>query len=335
LYNINMTILRRCQDKQEWDNYILDNAGHPLQLWGWGDLKSAHGWKADRLFLLDDAEEVIGAAQLLIRKLPWPLRSLSYIPRGPVVKETNRVVLLDELASYAKTNYHSVAISVEPDCIDFEVPTGWEKSANRILPSKTIILDIKQTESELLADMVKKTRQYIRKSASEAMKIKVAHSKDELTKCLKIYHETARRAKFNLHDDQYYYDVFSKLGDKSVLFVANVDDEPAAFLWLAISADTAFELYGGMNEVGQQMRLNYALKWHAILKCKEWGLGRYDFGGLIGGGVSNFKLSWASAETELAGTFDLPLSGLYRFWSRGLPFAKNLVHKVMSVFRHR
>lgn len=330
-----MTTIRRCQDKQEWDNYVLDNGGHPLQLWGWGDLKSVHGWKADRLFLLDDAEDVVGAAQLLVRKLPWPLRSLSYIPRGPVVSEANRAELLTQLAGYAKSNYHSVAISVEPDSIEFEAPVGWVKSKNRILPAKTIILNIKQTESELLADMVKKTRQYIRKSASEAMKIKIVHSKDELTKCLKIYHETAKRAKFNLHKDQYYYDAFNKLGDKSVLFVAYIEDQPAAFLWLAISADTAFELYGGVNEIGQQLRLNYALKWHAILKCKEWGLGRYDFGGLIGGGVSTFKLGWASAETELAGTFDRPLSKFYGLWSWGLPFAKGFVHKIMSVFRHR
>jgi peptidoglycan pentaglycine glycine transferase (the first glycine) len=77
-----------CHSKEDWDDYILENGGHPLQLWGWGDSKSVHGWDAERLFLHDDDENVIGAAQVLYRRLPWPLRSLAYVPRGPVVDES-------------------------------------------------------------------------------------------------------------------------------------------------------------------------------------------------------------------------------------------------------
>ena len=80
-----------------------------------------------------------------------------------------------------------------------------------------------------------------------------------------------------------------------------------------------------MNQTGQDLRANYALKWHAIRKTKEWGLTRYDFGGLVGHGVTNFKLSWAEDETNLAGTFDKPLSPLYKLWSSGLPAAKTIV----------
>jgi peptidoglycan pentaglycine glycine transferase (the first glycine) len=328
-----MTTLRQCQDKQQWDDYVLEYGGHPLQLWGWGDLKAVHGWVASRLFLTDEDGEVLGAAQVLIRKLPTPFRSLSYIPRGPVVDEANREDLLNLLADYVDRMYHSVALTIEPDCIEYSVPEGWTKSKNHILPARTIILDLVKTEAELLNDMVKKTRQYIRKSAAEAITIKMVRSREDLDKCLAIYHETAKRAKFKLHSDQYYNDVFSKLNDHSPVFAAYVDDQPIAFLWLAISADTAFELYGGVNELGQQLRANYALKWHAILKCKEWGLGRYDFGGLIEGGVSTFKLGWATDETELAGTFDRPLSIFYGIWSHSLPFGKTIIRRIKGLFK--
>ena len=126
--------------------------------------------------------------------------------------------------------------------------------------------------------MAKKTRQYIRKSGAEAVIIRRVHTRNELDKCLAVYHETSKRAGFGLHSDQYYYDVFDKMGDYSPVFAAYVDEQPIAFLWLAISADTSYELYGGMNDLGQQLRANYALKWQAILKCREWGLMRYDFG---------------------------------------------------------
>ncbi len=325
-----MTALKQCQDKREWDDYILENGGHPLQLWGWGDLKASHSWKAHRFYLYDNNENVIGAVQLLIRRLPWPLRSLAYVPRGPVVNESNREELLLELAKHVKRAYHSVVLTIEPDSIEYTVPEGWKRSKNHILPARTIVLDLTRPEPELLNDMAKKTRQYIRKSASEAIKIKMVHNKGELDKCLAIYRATAKRAKFDLHSNQYYHDVFDKLGDHSPVFAAYVDDQPIAFLWLAISADVAFELYGGMDDLGHQLRANYALKWHAIRRCKEWGLSRYDLGGLLDGGITTFKMGWADKETELAGTFDRPLSVSYGLWNGYLPTAKSIVRKIKS-----
>lgn len=329
-----MMTLRQCQDKQEWDDYVLEHNGHPLQLWGWGDLKSAHGWTADRLFLRNPEGDIIGSTQLLIRQLPLPFKSMAYVPRGPIVDEANRGLMLELLSQHVKKTYHSVVLTIEPDTEEYSAPEGWNKSKNHILPAQTIILDLTKTESELLSNMVKKTRQYIRKSASEDIQIKTVRTKEDLDKCLTIYQKTSEKAKFNLHSKQYYHDVFDKLGDHSHLFAAYNDDQPIAFLWLAISADTAYELYGGANELGQQLRSNYALKWHAIRKCKDWDLSRYDFGGLIEGGVKTFKMGWANRETEMAGTFDRPLSKFYKLWVSGLPTAKKILQKLKSTFSH-
>lgn len=330
-----MTRLMQCQNKTEWDDYILDNSGHPLQLWGWGDLKASHGWSACRLFFYNDNDDLTGAIQVLIKKLPWPLKSLAYVPRGPVVAIENRDDLLAELKRYIKKTFRSVAITVEPDEEKFRTKTDWNTSDNHILPARTIILDLNKSESDLLSVMAKKTRQYIRKSAAENIKIKMIRDSNELKKCLDVYDQTAKRAGFDLHDRQYYYDVFEKLGDFSPVFAAYVDNQLVAFLWLAISADTAYELYGGMNELGQQLRANYMLKWYAIRKCKEWGLIRYDFGGLLDGGITTFKKGWTNQETELAGTFDCQLSVFYGLWAKGLPMAKKIIRKSKSVFRKK
>lgn len=325
-----MVNLKRCQNKNEWDEYVLENDCHPLQLWGWGDLKSAHGWGVDRLFFYNSNDELKGAVQLLIKKLPMPFRSLCYVPRGFVVDEGDRFNLLSALADYSKKNYHAVLLKVEPDCVEFACE-GFVKTDNYILPSRTIILDLNQTESELMAAMAKKTRQYIRKSSAESsMSIRAVKSRGELEKCLDLYHKTAERAGFALHDDQYYFDVFDKLGEFSLIFAAYVDGEPIAFLWIVISGETSYELYGGMNDLGQNLRANYALKWYAIQKCKEWELTRYDFGGVIDGGVATFKKNWAEEETELAGSFDKPLSVFYGLWDKWLPTAKRLVRKLKT-----
>lgn len=325
-----MIELQKCTDKEQWDEYVLEHEGHPLQLWGWGQVKAAHGWSAERLFAYDtgNQDKIVGAAQVLIRKLPLPFRSFAYIPRGPIAEMAYQSEFLEALAVLVKRDYRSVALSVEPNTFTFDPPKSWEQSSNHILSADTILLDIAKSESELLADMAKKTRQYIRKSAAEGIKIKQVHTRTELEDCLNMYHQTATRAKFNLHADQYYVDVFNLMGDHSPIFAAYLEGKPVAFLWMGISADVAYELYGGMNEEGQQLRANYALKWHVIRKVKEWGLTQYDFGGLVVGGVSLFKQGWSSQETAFAGTFDKALSPTYIIWSKGLPKAKAIVQKL-------
>lgn len=321
-----MIELQRCSDKDQWDDYVLEHGGHPLQLWAWGQVKAGHGWIAERVFAYDE-EELIGAAQLLVRRLPTPFRTFAYIPRGPLFEDGHKDEILDKLAVLAKRDHHAVALSIEPDALSFEKPGGWVRSTNKILSAETILLDVTKSESDLLADMAKKTRQYIRKSGAD-VKIRQVKSREEIEKCLAIYRQTATRAGFNLHNDQYYLDVFIQLQDYSPIFAAYEGEEMVAFLWLAISETTAYELYGGMNDRGQELRANYALKWHAVKKVKEWGLKQYDFGGLVAGGVANFKQGWASEETVLAGTFDKPLSPLYTLWSKGLPFAKKTLQTV-------
>ncbi len=322
-----MISIRTCNDKQEWDDYVLDNDGHPLQLWGWGSVKSAHGWQADRVFVVN-GETVIGAAQLLIKPLPSLFKGLVYIPRGPVAVMQNRRVVMDALADYAKRTYKPVAITIEPDWTDMPAVDGWKKSPNTILIPRTLILDLSKSEDELLAAMNKKTRQYIRKSEGDGVEVKRVKDTAQLEECLTIYKLTAARAGFALHDDQYYKDIFYQLGDYSPLFAAFHNGAIVAFLWPVISGSILFELYGGMNDEGQRLRANYTLKWHAIRQVKEWGLEWYDMNGLLNDGVSTFKQSFADHEDMLVGTYDKQLSPLYGAWTKGLPVAKKAIRKL-------
>lgn len=326
-----MIEIRECVDREVWDDFILENGGHPLQLWGWGALKEKHGWHADRL-LAYEFDEPIAAASVLTKKLPFPFKAFSYVPRGPVGEGSQRGEFLEELADFAKRKRKAVCLSIEPVEAEFKVPEMWRAGGNSILPALTIQLDLDKTESELLAVMAKKTRQYIRKSAADVT-IKRVKTGQELDKCLAIYSQTSKRAGFNLHSKDYYHDVFHSLGDHSLIYAAYHGDEPVAFLWLAVSADTAFELYGGMNDIGQDLRANYALKWHAIKATKEWGLSTYDFGGIIGEGIATFKRSWTDDDTVLSGTFDRPLSPLYSLWVGMLPKVKKAVQKSRRIVK--
>ena len=327
---VNMAIIKECTDRQEWDDYALNSGSHPLQLWGWGEVKAKHGWSADRLFMLNDNEKIMAAAQILVRHLPWPFKSIAYIPRGPIVGDSDRGELLNLLVKYVREKHHSVSLSIEPDSLEFATVKGWKKAKNHILPAETIVLDLKKTEDELLADMAGKTRYCIRKSENSNIVIKSVKNEDQLRECLEIYHQTAQRAKFGIHSDEYYIDVYKEMGEHSPILVAYVKGQPVAFSWMLISADVAVELYGGMNDAGREVLAGYALKWAMIRKCKEWGLQRYDFGGMVDGGVSNFKISWAKTETKFAGTFDYPLSVSYGLYSWVLPLGKKVIRRLKA-----
>ena len=323
-----MTSVEICENQSEWDEEILSRGGHPLQLWGWGEVKAAHKWKVQRVFVRR-GQGIIGAAQLLIRPLPKPFNALVYIPRGPVAEPKERGTVLEAIADHSKRAFKAVAVSVEPDWETMPELGGWKHTPNTILIPQTLILDLNKSEDNLLADMTKKTRQYIRKSGNEPVEIRKV-KREELAACLDIYRQTAERAGFGIHDDEYYYDIYDKLGEHSPVFAVFFENKPIAFLWLAISQETAFELYGGMNDDGQRLRANYALKWHAIQTMKKWGIERYDFNGLLNDGVSTFKRGFASHEDMLAGTYDKPLSPLYGVWTQALPTAKKVLRKLKN-----
>ena len=326
-----MISLLPCVDREEWDDFVLEFDGHPLQLWGWGETKAAHGWRAEQLIARDMDKNIIGGAQVLVRKLPWPFIAIAYVPRGPVSERENAPDILEALASYTRSHYRAVVLTIEPDWTELPELLGenWKPAPNTILIPETLILDLSQSEDELQIAMSKKTRQYIRKSSNEdGLTIRQVKTRDGLQACMEIYHETAKRAGFPLHDDQYYYDLFMNMGEATPVFAAYKDEEPIAFLWLAISGKTAFELYGGMNDLGQELRANYALKWHAITKTKEWGIARYDMNGLVSDGVSNFKRGFADHEDKLVGTYDRALSPLYSLWTKAFPLGKKIIRTI-------
>ncbi|WP_449372117.1 lipid II:glycine glycyltransferase FemX [Arthrobacter psychrolactophilus] len=326
-----------CLDRVEWDAAVDSQQGHPMQLWGWGETKAAHNWRVDRV-LVRDGDTLVGSAQILLRTLPFPFRSLAYLARGPQAEGGLENEVLNAVGRYVKTTHKSVALSVEPDWDAATVAvaslpaTGWVPSNSTILIPRTLILDLTRTEDELLAAMSKKTRQYIRKSSREALDYR-AVTEAEVAQCMSVYKETAERADFGIHEDGYYLDILRNLGEGSPIYGAFDGEKLVSFLWLAASGSTAFELYGGMTEEGSQLRANFSLKWLAIQEMKARGITRYDFNGLLNDGVSKFKFGFADHEDMLAGTWDLALSPLYPVFAKALPVARRSMKKVRGLLK--
>lgn len=311
------------ENPPDWDDLVNSLDGHPLQLWGWGEAKSADGnWDALRLRVDGPDGAPLGGAQVLVRQLPFPLRQFAYVPRGPFAADgVDPGQIAGVVAQATRDATSALAISFEPDVdesVGFTVPGGVPAVTNILLPS-TLIIDLDQDEDKLLSSMSKKTRQYVRKAMREGVEVRRLDESD-FDRVMEIYRETAERAGFPLHTADYYRRIAQELGESSPVYGAFKDGEMQAFLWLGASDTTAFELYGGVVESGQRSRANYALKWQAMLDQKAKGVSRYDLNGLLNDGISDFKKGFARHQDQLAPAVDVPLKkSLYRIWAKALP----------------
>ncbi|WP_164545247.1 lipid II:glycine glycyltransferase FemX [Antribacter gilvus] len=333
-------------DPAAWDREVLALGGHPLQLWGWGEVKAAGAWRAHRLRLTAPDGRAAGLAQVLVRPLPAQFKALSYVPRGPVVAhrdaddtrtvvygvgdDESRAAVTQAVTEWCRTHVGGVGLTLEPDWpagTRIDLP-GRRYAPNTILYPSTLILDLTKSADQLQAAMGKSTRYDIRKAGRSGLEVRRVTTEDEVRAVLEVYKETAERAGFALHSDTYYLDIHRELGEHSVLVAAFADGAPCAFVWCVASSSTSFELYGGINDTGRKARANAPVKWHAIELAQRAGLVRYDMNGLLNDGISEFKKSFAQHTDELVGSIDVPFSRWYTTWNSALPTAKKVVRKL-------
>jgi peptidoglycan pentaglycine glycine transferase (the first glycine) len=315
-----MTSYREITSAQEWDDIVNAHQGHPCQAWGWGELKEKTGsWTARRVVCERDGE-FFGAAQVLVRKLPWPFGHICYAPRGPVVDNPSQLAeVADDIAAWCKQNVKAVSLKIDPAITAAEAKLGdaW-KPASRIFIPNTATIDLTPDEDAIMASLhSKKARQYIRKAGRSGIEVRPATEAD-LEGILKIYHNTAEQDGFFIHADEFYHTAMSACADVNQVFVAEYEGTMEAFLWNITTTGTTFELWGGVTDEGKKLRANYLLKWTAICAAKEAGSHLYDLNGLFNDGISKFKMLFVNEPTEWMGTFDCPLSPLYGVWETAL-----------------
>lgn len=322
-------------DRQAWDDYVAgQDWGHPLQLWGWGEAKRSNRWTSHRLVLVD-GEKWVAATQVLLWPIPKMGRFIAYVPRGPVAEAGSAEArkLLEEVAKWAR-EHRVLYVRVEPAWASGKLGKGWVKARYHLQLAETYTIDLRKTEEALQEAMSHKHRQYIRKSERDGVSVEPASVGGQVREMYRIYSLTAQRAGFGIHSEEYYEALHRELGARSRLYYARYQGQVVAFLWLAVAGRTAYELYGGVDETGQAMKANYALKWRAMSELKAEGYEVYDFNGRLNEGVSRFKEGFGPDETDYIGTWDYPLNAVgYRVWEHLWPVVKVVGRRVAGLVR--
>ena len=312
--------LKREESQVAWNQALagLPDA-HALQSWVWGDFKSRWGWSAQRLTLTiaQSSWEPLAAAQVLKRRIPRLPYSILYVPKGPVLNYNDRELRLQTLAELEKLakREKAILIKIDPEVVrcwgieqERKSPLGtrfvqelqgrgWIHSAEQIQFPNTVLLDLTQSEEDLLAAMKSKTRYNIRLAARKDITVRQGTMED-LSALAAMYEETAARDGFTIRPMAYYLDAWRSFMDAGMgmPLLAEYEGDPVAAIFLVRYGDRVTYMYGASTQRERNRMPNYLLQWEAIRWAKAEGCTTYDFWG---------------APTEFVE--DDPLWGVWRF----------------------
>lgn len=343
---------------QDW-NALLAQLPRPhlLQSWEWGQAKRPFNWSPHYKTWEDEQGQLLAAAQILEREVRLPVfgarLKMLYVPKGPILKDWAdaelRQRVLNKLRTFA-VEQGAFLIKIDPDVslaqglpgeeseqvfpeaqafVQQLKQAGWRYSKEQVQMPNTMLIELRQSEEELLAAMKQKTRYNVRLGARKGLTVREGGPED-FERLYQMYAETSVRDRFVIRSRDYYHTIWQTFYDAGLLkpLIAEVGGQAIAGLMLFLFRDQAWYIYGMSTSLQRNTMPNYALQWEAIRTAKAAGCKTYDLWGAPDEfnesdpmwGVYRFKKGLAAYEARHIGAWDLPVQPLiYRLYSQVLP----------------
>ena len=323
-------------------------AGHVLQSFEWGEFKSRQGWEPFRL-LFSRGGEPVAAASVLLRRLSWGPWGVMYVPKGPALDYSDPgmvTAVLSQLEGLARKR-SAIFIKIDPDVpADSSGVTRmlegrrWRASAEQIQFRNTMLIDLRQSEEELLSAMKAKWRYNVRLAQRKGVEV-CQGGFDDLPLFYGMYTATSARDQFIIRPFSYYADAWGTFLTSGLaqLLLARYEGELLAGLMLFHFADRAWYMYGASSDRHRNLMPNHLLQWEAIRWAKARGYSFYDMWGAPEvpdekdpmWGVYRFKEGFGGQFCSYLGAYDFPVSGpLYWLYTAVMPRVLGLLR-----WRHR
>ncbi len=322
-------------DQNSWEKAfslpLLDQPVEFLQSFVWGEFQQVVGNTPLRWQWIHEGK-VVGQAQGFVHRLPFGLSYL-YVPRmGQITLEQQKV-----LGEFLQKNFPFVFVRFESCASAFltGIPSGAQPVKHR-QPQHTLILDLRLSESELLAQFHSKTRYNIQLAHKKGVEVRRENNVEIFWQ---LNQETTARDGFKSHSKEYYAEMLKQ--DWVVQLVAYFDGQPIAANILIFSYNTATYLHGVSSNRSRNLMAPYLLQWEGIQLAKQKGCIFYDFWGVAPNcaqdspgactefhtyrwqathaftGITRFKAGFAGEHRLAGAAFEIPLRlGLYSvyFW---------------------
>lgn len=304
-----------------WDDWVKAVPHTPFtQAWDWGVFYLSQGYKVWHLAVREGDQANPGRPLLLTQVARVPLKfGFTYLlsAYGPIVLESQQAeaatqALVQFVKQLSRQN-KSIFWRVEPS---HPLAVEWRKVANR-QPARTQLLDLHQSEEDLLKAMHPKTRYNIKLAERKGVKVRFGKdvpAMDGLIECIK---QTYARHEIKSFPESYYRTQVASVPWEE-LAVAEFEGQVIAANLITTFGDTLTYVHGGSLAAHKDLMAPHLLQWQTILEAKQRGCRWYDFFGIAPehtpthpwAGITRFKLGFGGQAWERPGTFELPLHRL-------------------------
>ena len=330
--------------KSDWNRFVVENNGSFLQSWEWGEFQKSLGRKIWRLGEIDE-----WLAMIVQHDLPLG-KSYLYCPGGPIMNlrfknyDLRFKNFLDDVTGIGRQE-KAIFLKIEPfveiNAGENGSPSGepfskyWADSGlvesdggQRI--RKTLVLDLAESEGELLAEMKQKTRYNIRVAEKHGVRVRISDRPEkDFEEFWRLMQETAKRDRIRCHPKDYYSKQLSLInirengsparepfseyfGDEknaaeTKLFLAEFENKVIAANVVMFFDEKTIYLHGASDYEKRHLMAPYLLQWEQIKEAKRCGYAQYDFWGLDEikwPGVTRFKKGFGGHEIEQSGAYD-------------------------------
>lgn len=314
-----------------FDPFLWNNlATHPLQSWEWGVIRESEGKNIVRIGEYE-GNRLAKVYLMTIHPIPHTPYSIGYIPKSTWPSGE----LLTFLKDYARS-HKLIFIKLEPNIVrDLGLRTadgGLLLSPHPLFTVWDQVLDVTQTESELLAHMHHKTRYNIRLAEKKGVKIEEMSNDTGYDVFETLYFETCARQKYRGHSPGYHHNIWKHLSQSvsvdgrrtkdggqearltSHILTASYKDTYLTAYQLWQFKDTLYYVYGGSSDKYRQVMAPNLLMWETIKLAKRLGCKSLGMWGSLApnynekdpwAGFTRFKQGYGTKFVEYAGSFDL------------------------------
>jgi len=275
----------------DWNSFVMaSTTGHVLQSSQWGRLKENFGWQATRV-VIEGPEQWLAGAQVLFRPLPLGLRTIAYVPKGPITDWADEEVTQALFAALHRLcrQRRAIFLKIEPDCVeDLALARqltrlGFRASPQSVQPRCTSVLDLSPDPDGILAGMKSKTRYNIRLAGRKGVTVREGMPED-LPVFYRLMQLTGQRDGFGVHSEAYYrlaYQLFVPHGLAKLFLatLADTDQVLAGIMTFALG-QRAWYMYGASSDEHRNLMPSYLLQWEAVRWARERGCQTYDLWGI-------------------------------------------------------
>ena len=308
---------------------------HPIQTWSWGKFLKTQGHTVYRLGVFNK-NKLISAYSLNFHQVPHTKYTVGVLQRGPKV-DTEMLTNIKNIGQ--KEN--AIFIKIEPDLIAKNIdPDGGESNINS-LPDfdnlvvspkvaffpHSFVIDLSQSEDQLLANMHTKTRYNIRVANRHNVVVSEKTDDQGFSDYLDLLWSTTKRQGFYLHSKSYHqklWKTLKKTGMVHILLATYQGKILTTMMFFSIK-DRFFYPYGASLNQNRNVMASTLTMWEAVRLGKKLGCTNFDMWGSLGPnakvsengyGFHKFKQGFGGQLVQFVGTYDYVLNqNLYKIYN--------------------